>query len=417
MYDPLKPFLRFALSFALLFGAFALADGFRNPPTGAATQGRFGGRIAYTPDASAVVNNPANLIDFTEPEVLATFTFGYSQMEYTSPTGQKLTSEDPWYVLPGFFLILPPEENDRWAFGLGITSPYGRSSRLDDDNLFGFSTPYFTQLTSVEMAPTLSTRVNEKISLGFALNLLYSELDLRQNFPWALAAGVPGLPEGKTLFNANGAGIGATFAVTVQATENQRFAATLRTPIEVEYKGDLVVTDIPPGAPAAPESEFETEISFPLVLAVAYGIQVTERLLLETNVEWVRHSEFEQLNLDAGVNTPLLPSDSIPTEWEDNWTFGLSASYQLNPEWVLRTGYVYLESPVPSSTMLPTTAEQDQGVMSVGAGYRKDKHQVDFSYAIGIFSGRTISDNINPAFNGDYDFEAHLVSINYGYHF
>jgi long-chain fatty acid transport protein len=138
---------------------------------------------------------------------------------------------------------------------------------------------------------------------------------------------------------------------------------------------------------------------------------------LETNVEWAQHSGFEQLDLDAGVNTPLLPSASILTQWDDNWTLGLSASYELNDEWVLRSGYQWLESPVPSTTMLPTTAEQDQGVLAVGVGYSSGKHQLDFSYAIGLFSGRTISDNINPAFNGDYDFEAHLVSINYGYHF
>ena len=394
-----------------------MADGLRNPPVGAASQGRFGGRIAYTPDATAVTHNPANLIDFSEAQSLVSVTFGYSQMDYESPSGGRVSTTDPWAFLPGLFLILSPGPEDQWAFGLGITSPYGRSSRLEEDNLFGFITPYFTQLISVEIAPTLSTRLTEKISVGLGLNFLYTELDLRQRYPWNVVTGIPGLPEGRTLFNANGTGIGATFAVTFQATDTQRIALTFRSPVEVSYSGDLTVTSIPPGAPAAPKSEFETEITFPLVLAAAYGIQLTDRLLLETNVEWVRHSAFDQLDLNAGVNTPLLPSSSIPTDWNDNWTFGLSASYLLNEKWELRGGYQYLESPVPATTMLPTTSEQDQGVLAVGAGYQSERHLFDFSYAVGLFSGRTLTDNINPALNGDYDFEAHLISMNYGYQF
>jgi long-subunit fatty acid transport protein len=64
--------------------------------------------------------------------------------------------------------------------------------------------------------------------------------------------------------------------------------------------------------------------------------------------------------------------------------------------------------------MLPTTSEQDQGVVSLGAEYTHDIHRVDLSYSLGLFSGRKVDDSLNPAFNGDYDFEAHLVSISYG---
>ncbi|MDF3129513.1 outer membrane protein transport protein [Kiritimatiellaeota bacterium B1221] len=408
-----KLFIAFSLVLTLANG-----DGFRNPPAGANAQARFGGNIANTPDASAVTRNPANLIDFDENATMATLTFGYSKMDFTNVAGQKLSSEEPWAILPGLFMVIPTAEDENLAFGLGITSPYGRSTSLSDDTSLAYLAPYYTQLSSVEITPAFSTRVNEKISLGLSLNILYSELDLRQKYPWSLAAGVPGLPDGSTLFDGKGTGIGATAAVTIKATERQRIALTVRSPIQVDYSGELEVTNIPPGAPAAPVSDFETEMTFPLVIALAYSLQVNERWLIETNLDWAQQSAFDQLEIDAGVNTPLLPSDTIPMNWDDNFTLGISACYTLNPEWELRAGYIYLESPVPSSTMLPTAAEQDQGVIAIGAGYSPGgNHHFDFAYSVGLFSGRTVSDNPNPVLNGDYDFEAHLLTVNYGYHF
>ena len=50
----------------------SMAEGFKNPPEGAAALGRAGGRIAIADDAAAVSHNPANLVDLegTEDQVL-----------------------------------------------------------------------------------------------------------------------------------------------------------------------------------------------------------------------------------------------------------------------------------------------------------------------------------------------------------
>jgi len=402
---------------ALLVSMAARPDGFRNPPAGASAQGRIGGRIAYTPDASAVVHNPANLIEFSVPEIQSGLTLGYSKSEFTGLDGTRSESEDPWAALPSVFAVYPRGEGGAWVYGGALISPYGRSTRVDENGPLRYTAPYFTELRSLALSGVAAVSLNEHVSVAAGLRMVWSQLDLRQIYPWSGALGVPGLPDGKSRFEADGVGLGMSLAMTWRISEAHRVAFTVITPVEIEYEGDLKLSSIPAGVPAQSSSDFETEITFPLELAVAYGWKVNDRLTLETNVEWVQHSEFEQLKLDAGANTPFLASEEIETDWTDNWTAGLSCAWQLTPEWELRSGVVYLESPVPSRTMLPTTPEQDQWVVSVGTGWSKGVHVVDLSYSLGIFSGRTISDNENPAFNGDYDFEAHLLSVSYARRF
>ena len=399
--------------FSCLMAVPVWADGFRNPPEGEVALGRIGGKIAQIDDASAVSHNPANLADLEKNSFIASLTLGYSTKEYDSPLGPDAESEDPWGVLPNLYATWTVEPKSIVA-GVGLTTPYGRSTTYDKDSVFHYTAPYFSELRGINLNPSVGIRINEKFLVGFGVDILYSDLDLRQYYPWSVATGDPTAPDGVTKFDADGVGFGANAGVTYEATKSQRLALTYRSSIHVDYEGDMDVSGIPPGFPASHRSDFETEIDFPAVLAFGYGIQLNEKVRVEADIEWVQHSVFEELPLDVAENQAILPYDSLNAEWEDTWTFGLGGDYKFAPNWIARAGYMYLESPVPDETLTPSVAEEDQSVVSVGLGYEKNGRKIDLAYAIGIFDGRTISDNENPAYNGDYDFESHLFGISYG---
>lgn len=405
-----------AMSAGLVHG-----DGLRNPPEGMTAIGRIGGKIVHVDDASAVTHNPANLADMTNTSLQASFTLGYGKREFEPATGGKAESKDPWAVLPNFFSVLPIDQDQRLVAGIGLTTPYGRSTTFPKDSLLRYTTPYYTELFAVNLNPALAYRVNDRVAVAGGVDVLYSELDFRQIYPWSIATGNPAAPDGVSYFQGDGNGIGFNAALAIDLTDHQRVALTYRSSIEVDYEGDSKITQTPVAAPfpalVTSRSDFETTIEFPTVIGAGYGIELTDRLRIEANVEWVEHSTFDQLEIDAGSNTPLLPQSTIPANWDDNWTYGIGADYRLNDALVLRAGYIYLETPIPSQTMLPSISEEDQSVVSIGCGYTKGRHTVDLAYAYGVFDGRDVDDNANPAFNGSYDFEAHLVGASYGYTF
>ena len=78
---PLKLTLVVAM-LAIVNSPNSLAEGFRNPTSGAINLGRSGGRITHVDNASAITQNPANLMDLKRPEVTVSFNPVYISVEH-----------------------------------------------------------------------------------------------------------------------------------------------------------------------------------------------------------------------------------------------------------------------------------------------------------------------------------------------
>ena len=396
----------FALGGVLLPGLSVRADGFRNAPDTAAAIGLAGNNIAWVDDASAVFFNPANLVDLTNRQVLTSATLGYGGADYSGPKGQQTTTDMPWFALPSFAVAWPLPEEDL-AFGLGVNVPYGRQSCWDNAGLFRYTAPTYSNMMVLDINPSLAWRISDELSVGAGLDIYYGRLQFRQVLPW---------PGGLAQATADGWAVGANAGITWRPTPDQRVALTCRAPFNMHFSGDLTVSDIPPGAPVAPESSFDTTFQFPTIVVLGYGVQVTDTLTLEADVEWLQYSRFQEMTLDAGANNPLLQAAhlaNMSTDWNDTWTFGLGATWQFAPQWTLRGGYEYLESPEPNRTFAPSFLDNSQSLVGLGIGFRSGPNAVDLAGAVGIFGTRSVRDNQDAAYDGDYNFNAAIVALTY----
>ena len=409
-----------ALGGALLLGSFVRADGFRNAPDTAAAIGLAGNNIAWVDDASAVFFNPANLVDLTNRQVLTSATLGYAGSSYRpngqSPVGSVPTTTDlPWFALPSFAVAWPLPEEDL-AFGLGVNVPYGRQSCWDNAGNFRYTAPTYSKMMVLDIDPSVAWRISDELSVGAGLDLYYGRLQFRQVLPWSYILSAPGLPDGLAQATADGWAVGANAGVTWRPTPDQRVALTCRAPFDLHFSGDLTVSDVPAGAPVVSESSFDTTFQFPTIVALGYGVQVTDTLTLETDVEWLQYSRFKAMSLDAGANNPLLQAAglaSMPADWNDTWTFGLGAAWQFAPQWTLRGGYEYLESPEANRTFAPSFLDKSQSLVGLGFGFREGPNAVDLAGAVGIFGTRSVRNNQNLAYDGDYIFSATIVALTY----
>ncbi len=407
--------LALLLAFLPAFASPSAAEGFKNPPEGAAALGRVGGKIAIVDDAAAVTHNPANMVEVSGSQVQAALTVVNAKTEFKPAMGGSAETEEPWKFLPNLYAVQSSEGGD-FAYGVGVTTPYGQSTEWDKDGLLRYAAPYYAELRMVDVNPSVAFRLGDRISVGLGVDLYWSDLDLKQVYPWSSVVGNPMAPDGEARFTGDGQTWGQNVAVTWQVTERQRVAATYHTPFHIDYKGDFKIDNIP-GPIASPSSDFDTTIQFPTVAGFGYGIQVNEQLKIAVDAEWVEFSRYESMTLDIAENNPLLPAPVIAQEWKDVWTYGIGADWQFAEAMTLRAGYMYIESPIPDETLSPTLPDANRNVFSVGLGYKAGGHSLDVAYAYSLFDDRDINNNRNPAYNGDYDLTSHLLGVSYGYKF
>jgi len=431
-----RPFGRVGLSLltaALMGSAWpnAQGEGFRNPPAGTFNLGRAGGRIAHIDDSSATTQNPANLTELDRTQIQLSPNIIYMSVDFDSPTGQSAKTENPWKGLLNGYLVIPWSESDV-VFALGLTSPFGLSVDWDDDassafapgtGIWRYSTPYYDELMTANFNPTVAFKLSEHFSLGVGVDVMWSRLTLKQFYPWAVFPGSGGTePDGNLKGEGSGVGIGGNLALTWKINEKHTVAVTYRSQMDVNYSGDTTINNITPTAAAlgvTSESDFGSSIAFPNMVAVGYGVQLTDSVRLEADVEWIQFSRFKTLEVDAANNNILLPpaNRSIPENWKNTFTAGIGGDWTFASNWVVRASYQFYQTPVPDSTFSPSIPDANQNVITIGIGYHGKHNSFELAYGADFYADRNISTSYNPAFNGDYGITVHLMSFAYRYTF
>ncbi|MDX1951530.1 MAG: outer membrane protein transport protein [Verrucomicrobiota bacterium] len=406
---------------ALISGpAQILGEGFRNPPPGAFSLGRAGGRIAHIDDASAVQQNPANMIDLDQPALSLAPSVVYIYVEHDSATGHHSETTNPWKFLPNFFFATPFQEG-KFAAGIGLTTPYGLSNEWEKSGGFDpggplrYTAPWFTEMKTVNLNPSAALKISDTLSIGAGVDVMWSELTFKYFYPWG--AIVAGSPDGNIKARADGVGLGVNAGITWEPLEGHRVALTYRSPIEVEYDGYFKIDNIPAGI-AQERSDFSTDIDFPTIVAVGYGIELSPTIRVEVDVEWLEFSNFGALNLDIGANSFLFGTAAyVPQNWKNTFTAGIGGDWKFAPNWVFRTGYQFYESPVPDYTFSPTIPDANQHVFTTGIGYTHKQHTIEFAYGGIFYDERNITSNQNPAYLGTYSINVHLFAFRYEFVF
>lgn len=346
----------------------------------------------------------------------------YFSVDYLSPIGATAHTKEPAHLLPNVFAVVPIQKG-KLSAGIGITVPYGIANTWDapPTSPFRYTAPNFTELKTFNINPSIAMKLGDRVSIGAGLDVMWSELTLKQFYPWVVFPGSAGTePDGTAKAKGDGVGVGGNVGLTWNITDRQRLAVTYRSAIGIGYDGKFSIDGITPTAAAlgaTPSSPFHTRVEFPNIVAAGYGIQLTDAIRVEVDVEWLEFSRFSALTLGVANNAFLLPSTTVVQDWKNTFTAGIGGDWKFAPDWTLRAGYQYYQSPVPDRTLSPTIPDADQNVLTVGLSYRHGRHAVEAAYGLDFYDRRTITANQNPAFNGVYDLKVHLFSTAYRYSF
>lgn len=382
-------YLQAAITAAALLPTMALASGYKlNEQSAAGMGSAHAGRAAMAEDASVVFYNPAAMTELDGAQLTTGFTYINGVGEFTgnatNVAGSLITGASDTDVysnggnylgesfIPFFYYVHPI--NEKFSVGLGMFVPFGTNTNYEDDFVGGGFADE-TSLMSLEIAPSIAYKVNEQLSIGGGIDIVYMEGLLSKfvdSVPYipALAAGYSATEsaagDGDAFVKSQGFingmnspvidsanagfenhyevkgddwGIGWNLGAYYKLSDVTTVALTYRSEIEVKLEGDskfdgddifyvyssasdakLAVgalagtaqTSIEPQASMVPATA-------PASATLSFAHQATDKLLLQAGATWTAWSSFQSFDIIATENTAGLidvggnkvPSDGV----------------------------------------------------------------------------------------------------------
>jgi len=413
--------------FTLSIGTLALASGFLIYEHGARATGLAGTLTARGGDVSAMVYNPAglSLVKGTNFSVGTTLIFQSGSFAGSNPfPGFGVTHEYEDRVFFPSNLYFSHQLDDELTVGVAVFNPFGLE--VDWKNPEQFSGRYIafkSVLRSFYANPTIAYKMSPELSIAAGLQAVYATVELNRYF----GAAVNGRLYDAAIVKLEGdAGIhfGFNGGIRFQPMDKLSIGVAYRSQVEIDIDGDATFTQIPisptidPAVAAVlPQNQkVKTSVTFPDILSLGIGYQLTEKLDVAFDAVFTGWSSFEKLVIEFPA-TPSLTS-TTPENWSDEWNFRFGAQYQWNDRLALRAGYLRDITPQPKAAMSPLLPDADRHDFTFGFGYKlSDALTLDLANMLVLFDERNTDGKSSDNFNGEYRLSAYLVGFNLTYNF
>ncbi|MGC5704259.1 outer membrane protein transport protein [Pseudomonas sp. NFXW11] len=389
----------------------------------------FAGRSSAADDASTVFGNPAGMSRLKRQQVTGGIAAIDASTDLRDTSGSRSGTNKgdmvPFTSVPMGFYVKPID--DQWAFGLGVYAPFGLVT--DYESTFqGRNFGSKSEVKVVTFQPTISYAFNDKVSIGFGptINRISGVLES--------ALTTPASPnDGRVKIKGDDVAYGYNIGVLVQATDTTRVGLTYHSKVNYKLEGH---TEVTPGAGtnAAFLKNKRYDASLKIETPESYDLSVTQDLndawKLYAGATWTRWSRLKDITVNnegvtaatGGALAPVLGLGSIKEEqnWHDTWAYAVGTSYQLNKQWVLRTGLTFDQSPANNTDRSPRIPTGDRTIFSLGAGWSPTEDlTIDVAYS--YLKEEKVNVNrrnaLGQSYNAEYDNSANGFGVGATYRF
>ena len=350
----------------------------------------FAGRSSIADDASTVFGNPAGMSRLSGQQITGGIAVIDASTDIKDASGRYPGTNKgdmvPFTGVPmGFYTN---KLNDEWSVGFGVYAPFG----LVTDYENGFQGRAFgkkSEVKVVTLQPTVSYAFNDRVSVGFGPTInhisgtLESDLTLNPRF-------------GDTNVEIKGTdtALGFNIGVLVQATDTTRVGLTYHSKVSYDLDGHTKVAAAA-GTPTSLMKSNRYDASLSIDTPESYDLSVTQELSdawrVYAGTTWTRWSRLKDITVkndgvsqanSGGIGAALLGTIKEEQNWHDTWAYAIGTSYQLNKQWILRTGLSWDQSPTNNENRSPRIPTGDRTIFSLGAGYAVNENlTIDAAYS------------------------------------
>jgi len=418
------------LALLLIPASVAFAGGFQLNEVGARAMGLGGAFAAKANDLSAMFYNPAGIANQVGFGAYLGGTMILPKSTYTSVGGVSSDMVSQTFVTPNAYFGYG--WNSGLAVGIGVFAPFG----LGTEWPAGWSGRYFAakaDIQAVMVNPTIAYRVNEWLMLGAGFSWMRSTVKLSYNVATYSVIAVPPTPaptDGVVSLSANGNAFSFDAGAIVKPLPEMSIGLSYRHSSKTDLEGNASFTNMQALQPYFPGGAGTTTIKFPNQIFAGLAYDVSDKLTLEFDFQWIAWSTYDSLNLQlpTGPIAPFPPqlggpralqtSSRSEKAWEDTYMLRLGGEYRYD-EWSFRLGFIYDATPQPNKYVEPVLPDANRTEGTLGVGYKFASHwTVDAAYQLILFKDRTVTGPSTGDLNrfpGSYKNSANLFGLSLGY--
>lgn len=417
------------VSLTCLLATSAFGSGFLIPEQGAKAASMACAFVATADDPSAIFFNPAGIAQQRKMAAYAGTTLINFTNEFTGdPTSPVTAGEEAKYNrhtfnIPNMYAVVPIGNN--LTVGIGVFAAFGLRTDWADP----FAGRYISKdadLKSTSVNPVIAWQTDDgRFAIGGGVEYRRARVILNANRMALNPFNGRVVDVANTrLVSDYGDDIGFNAGILFKPTDRFRIGVSYRTDMDIDLEGDAEITPIPTGnaqfdavikAQLPPNQPINTTIPFPSIAIVGVAFSPTETWDLEFDIMRTGWDRFKAL----AVNFETTPAASFVRQqnWENANSYRFGVNHNATENWDVRFGAVYDENPQPVESVSPLLPDSDRIGGTIGAGFHAGPFVVDGSLLVLHFKDRD-TQGLNPeGFDGLYETDALLWSVNLGYRF
>ncbi len=380
----------------------------------------FAGAAAVAEDASTIFFNPAGMTHLEGSQLVAAGHIIKPKADFSnrgSHVNPLLTGGTPVAgTLPGdddnggetaFVpnLYFSTQLSDKLFAGVGINAPFGLATKYDKDWV-GRYHAIRSEISTVNINPSIAYKVNDMISLGGGISAQYIGATLSNNVDFGVVcfgmeaqgfipsgtcggAGVyPLQADGYAKVNGNDWSFGFNLGAMFNFTENTRIGIAYRSHIshDLEGRGTFRIPDnfqaiLNIGLPLFTDTDVTAGVDLPESASISLYHAFSNQWALLADATWTRWSRFDELVIK--YDNPMQPDTVQPENWGNSMRYSLGAIYKPSNKWTFRVGTAYDETPIDHTVdRTPRIPGNDRTWVAVGVGYQMTENMgIDIGYS------------------------------------
>ena len=384
----------------------------------------FAGRSSVADDASTVFGNPAGMARLKREQVTGGVAMLDAHTDISNATSSPNNGTNqgdmvPFIAVPMGYYVKPID--DQWAVGVGMYAPFG----LVTDYENGFAGKYFGSKSDVKVVtlqPTVSYAFNDKVSIGFGPTINRIQGKLESDLSITQAA-----PDGHVRIKGDDTALGYNIGILAQLTDSTRVGLTYHSKVKYKLEGNTKVNyGLLPLVGQSKDQKYDASLDLTTPESVDFSVThaLDDQWTLYAGSTWTRWSRLKEITVEnEGVPAALaargLGTITEEQNWHDTWAHAIGASYQLNKQWVLRTGLSFDQAPTNNENRSPRIPTGDRKIFSVGAGWSPtDDLTIDVAYSyLREESVRVDDNNGRQSYKAKYENSANGFGVGATYRF